>query len=182
METLEAFNTSGMFHEGVYYAEDKPLYIVEYYSDEGTETFVTVYDVAEVSKRDNAPEEAIKSPRKAYDRRKEQRGFRSDTVLSRLAAQRYKPKSFVKEINRPPLFTAPIEFGRDTFYDTEGMGFFERTKDRFIKKEGKVYAEGGKRTGVFITLGSVDWKRQYVPTEEVLNQYRARLTVWDAYL
>lgn len=182
METLETFNTPGMFHEGVYYAKDRPLYIVEYYNEDGLETYVTVYDVAEQSRVENAPERAIKNPRKAYDRRKERRGFSNDTVLSKLAANIYKPKEYMREINRPPVFTAPIEYGRDTFYDVEGMGFFERTKDRYIKKGDKVIAEGGKRTGVFITLESIKWRRQYVPTEEVLNQYRARISIWDDFL
>lgn len=182
METIEVFRPTGMFHEGVYYAEGKPLYIVEYYNEDGIETFATVYDVAEASRKENAPAEAIKNPRKAFDVREGVRGYGRETILSRLAAEAHKPTKYKQEVNRPPLFTAPIVFGRDTFYDIEGLGFYEHTRDRFIKQGGQVIAEGGKMTGVFITLESIEWKRQYVPTEDVLNQYRARLTVWNEYL
>lgn len=179
METIKSFDTPGLFHEGVLYINDKPLYIVEYYNEDGLETYISVYDVTEESKADDAPELAIKSPRKAFERRTETRGFNKDTYLSTLAAKRHKSSTHTREVNKPPVFTAPIEFGRDTFYDIEGQGFFERTKDRYIKRDGKVIAEGGKRTGVFIALDSIIWKRHYIPTDEVLNQYRARLSIWD---
>lgn len=182
MRSIETFDTPGLFHEGVLYIEGKPLYIVEYYNEDGLETYVSVYDVAEESKKEDAPEEAIRNPRKAYEVRKETRGFRPQTFLSKLAAEKYKSEEVTREVIKPPVFTAPIEYGRDTFYDIEGMGFFERTRDMYVKKEGKVIAEGGIRTGVFIALDSIMWKRHYVPTSEVLNQYRARLSIWSDFL
>lgn len=183
MDKLETFNTPGMFHEGVLYIDYKPQYIVEYYDEAGVDTYVTVYEVDEASLRENAPEEAIKNPRKAYEIRRINPGFREDTRLSTLAAERFNKNMNRREEKRdkPPVFTAPVQYGRDTFYGIEGMGFYERTKDRYGMKDGKPIVEGGHLTGVFIALDSIDWRRRYVPTEEMLNQYVARVSMWDDF-
>lgn len=184
MDMIEISGSPNIFHEGVYYSEDSPLYIVEYFDNEyAPETYATVYEVAEASRKEDASEEAKQFPRKAYERKVVRRGYGDLTPLAKKAAEIHEPEQFVREVERPPVFMARIQYGEDTFTGYEGMGFYERTKDRFVVgKGGNGEVVGGKNTGVFITLDSIDWRRHYVPTSDALNKYAMQRTLWDGLL
>jgi len=183
MDIQQMSGSPNIFHEGIFYLDDSPLYIVEYYDNEHEiETYATIYDVASISKKEDAPEEAKQFPRKAYEKKTVKRGFGNKTLLSRKASKVHEPEEFVREVEKPPLFLARLQRGTDTFLGIEGMGFYERTKDRQVKRGDKIVMEGGENTGVFITLESIDWRRHYVPTSEAVNKYRANRSIWSELL
>lgn len=185
MDELTELGSSNLFHEGILYVDRVPVYIVEYYDDGTSDTYVSVFNVAEVSRKENASREAKKYPRKAYEVRNIKKGFAGNTVLSDLAAKIYKPKEYTREVDKPPMFVAPIQYGKDTFQENEGMGFYERTKDRFVRKtkgSKDVSIEPGNQTGVFISLDSIDWRKKSVPTNDIINSYQSRKSLWSRFM
>lgn len=158
MDYINLENTVSMVSEGVLYFKKKPIYIIERVQSESE--VVIVYEV------ENAQADY---PEKAYTIKKEVLGIQGGTVIGDELSRRL-PKSVKKrKVEKDPLFIAPLVEGTDTITKKTGLGFFERQPDTYDIAT-KTMVEG-KRTGVFIHLDSIDWRRTYVPKDFAIKRY-----------
>lgn len=168
----------GLIYEGVIYLGDDPLYIVEYFDEMGYDAnYITLYEVAKPSSGELG-EENKQSPRKAFET--VERNFRlpTETPLSKEAFSKLKPKKITREVDKPPIYMTVVEQGKDTFTGNTGLGFYEQAPAKFVNNSGHVILEKGQRTGVFIGLDSISWRKRYMPTDKMVNQYLANRELW----
>lgn len=162
--------TPSVMNEGVIMIQGTPHYIVERLeSPSGIgDDFVTVYE----AKGDS------KNPVKAYTYKETEVFYSAETFLGKLANKLNPPKKDKRKVTNRPIFTAEVEYGIDTFTKAEGLGFYERTKMKPVVKDGHYIVEGGKKTGVFISLDSIKWLRKYVATDEIIKTNKATKMVF----
>lgn len=173
---IENLSLPTKVHTGVLYVNKTPVYIVEIVEENGANAdFITVY---EAHKHKEQSESNI--PVKAYDVVERDLNYiKPTTVLGQIASKIVKPNKKKFKVTKPPLFMTEIEVGKDTFTGREGRGFYEREKDevRISKKEG-VGVKRGVRTGVFVSLDSIIWEKVKVPTMGLVEEYKARKTLY----
>lgn len=166
-------------HTGVLYVSKKPIYIVEIVEENGNPgEYVTVYEAHRP--RDVKKDEVI-VPVKAYDNvERDLNKVRNTTVLGDIASKIVKPNKKRYKVTKPPLFMEDITVGKDTFTGKEGLGFYEREKDDIkISQKTGITVKRGKRTGVFVSLDSIIWEKLRVPTNDIVQEYKARKTLYS---
>lgn len=162
-----------------------PVYIVEALEEDYQIDTVKVYAV----KPRSLP------PMKNFVEKEVTKGLVPKSVLSRLVnsvATDYvdtKTHNLGKQkIELPPLFIAPTQEGIDTLTGEFGVGFYDRQEDRVVKYSqqersehlaitGEILGEErfqqGDFTGIFITLDSIDWTKEVVAKEDIVDMFRA---------
>lgn len=170
MKLTSLENTPRMTHKGVIHVNQKPVYIIEVVEESAGQStqYATLYTV----QRDSNP------PIKSYKTIKKSKGFKSTTVLGKLADSMFKPTSHLVRQEEPPAFMVDLMYGKDTFTGVEGKGFYEREQDVIQVTAGGVKVKPGELTGVFIALSSVVWEKMTVSTEDILQEYEARRLIW----
>nr|DAI05888.1 MAG TPA: hypothetical protein [Herelleviridae sp.] len=151
-------------------AVEKAIYIVELAEETSGTDVVSVYKAKTINgvvQKDFVTEEV-------------KQGYKSTTFLGDLAQKvkgsDLRGKRYIS--TKPPLFLAPVVFGKDTFTGVEERGFYEREEDRHVIQDGKPAIQFGDNTGVFIGLSSIKWERVYVDMNDVAKGYLANKQVW----
>lgn len=167
--------TPPKLHRGVLYINKVPIYILEMLEDGTDPTYISVYAVQNGSNKED--------PIKAYRTEKVIKEYSGKTTLGILAqkmlnnTRKENPNEQYDKVFRtelPPVFMTVVEEGVGTFDNRVGRGFWEREPDSTRIEGDKVKVVRGRRTGVFITLESISWKKIVVPTVEILKQWRAQ--------
>lgn len=164
--------------EGVYFVDNKPYFIVDDYSItsgylQQTIPFVACFEIDKRSLDTYKISKNLKDLQKAYIQKKVVKkpfGITPRTPLAKLAEDRTEDVKVILHQVRKPLFVAVQHMGKDTFTDNYGLGFNEHTPTVRTMIQGKpVITQAGAPTGVFITLQSISWYRDYVPNSLIFQ-------------
>ena len=166
-------------HEGVYVQKGKPYWIVDDYSLVDSAAYrsfnlCAVYDIDESSLDawEKTKDLTLLKRKQAKPKKKTITNFGSTprSPLARLAKNKEKDKTVVIRREHKPLFVSVLYPNEDTFTGNYGLGFDEYTKTiRTVVGEARgsapfVDVKVGSRTGVFITLASINWIRSFTPS------------------
>lgn len=158
---MEFTNLDGnilLVQEGVLYFKKQAIYIIEKIESENDVVFV--YDV-----HDGKAEYPIKE----FELQTLSNELPGGSLISDTVKRLIPKKETKKKVDKPPIFIAPVVDGIDTITQAQGEGFFERQPDTLDPMSGNIIE--GNRTGIFISLKSIEWRKSYVPTNYVLRKY-----------
>lgn len=151
--------------------EKDPIYIVELAEETGDVDIVRVYKA----------KKGMHPPMKDFEVVEKEPKFAGETKLGEMAnllLKKQSPKKKRTYVDNPPLFIAPIQYSEDTFTGKYGKGFYERTKDQFVNRDGKPAIAYGKNTGVFIGLDSIHWDKAYVDASSIVQDFVSDKELW----
>lgn len=158
---MEFTNLGGdtlLVREGVLYFKKQAIYIIEKIEAENDVVFV--YEVHDPNSE---------YPIKEFKLVETSNELPGGTVIGDTVKRLIPRKAKKKKVDNPPIFIAPIVDGIDTITQVQGEGFFERQPDTLDASTGNIIE--GNRSGIFISLKSIEWRKSYVPTSYVINKY-----------